>query len=217
MAIRQSDFARLCARRQWQQPAVFMAVYDATARRLGEPGQITARQLHRWRQPDPPCPRPSSQRVLEEMFGLPLEQLGFTLPAHRHTPPDPGRTPPQDTTPAHDARRPAPPLRFQVLGPVRAWCGTEALPEGRPQERALLTALLLRDGRTATASELIDAIWGQAPPAQALPALRTYASRLRKALGRRTLVSEAGGYAIALPEGALDLALSETYEALAAQ
>ncbi|WP_239590378.1 AfsR/SARP family transcriptional regulator [Streptomyces aureoverticillatus] len=218
MAIRQSDFARLCARRQWQQPAVFMAVYDATARRLGEPGQITARQLHRWRQPDPPCPRPSSQRVLEEMFGLPLEQLGFTLPAHRrHAPPGPDRIPTQDTDPAHDARRPAPPLRFQVLGPVRAWCGTEALPEGRPQERALLTALLLRDGRTATASELIDAIWGQAPPAQALPALRTYASRLRKALGRRTLVSEAGGYAIALPEGALDLALCETYEAQAAE
>ncbi|GGS25629.1 regulatory protein AfsR [Streptomyces aureoverticillatus] len=215
MATRQSVFARLCARRQWQQPAVFMAVYDATARRLGEPRRITVRQLHRWRQPDPPCPRPSSQRVLEEMFGMPLEQLGFTLPAHRHAPPGPGRTPAQDA--AHDARRPAPPLRFQVLGPVRVWSGTEALPEGRPQERALLTALLLRAGRTATASELIDAIWGQEPPAQALPALRTYASRLRKVLGRRTLVSEAGGYAIVLPEGALDLASCEKHEARAAE
>lgn len=216
MAARESVFARLCARRQWQQPAVFIAVYEATAGRLGEPRQITVRQVHRWRQPDPPCPRPASQRVLEEMFGMPLEQLGFTLPAHRRAPPGPGRTSAQDPAPGRTARRPASPLRFQVLGPVRVWCGTEALPAGRPQERALLAALLLRAGRTATASELIDAIWGQTPPAQALPALRTYASRLRKVLGRRTLVSEAGGYAIALPDGALDLTRCEQYEAQAA-
>nr|WP_125263017.1 BTAD domain-containing putative transcriptional regulator [Streptomyces alboflavus] len=217
MATQQSVFARLCARRQWQQPAVFIAVYDATAWRLGEPRRITARQLHRWRQPDPPCPRPSSQRVLEEMFGMPLERLGFTLPDHRRAPPGPGRTPARAEDPGRTAGRPASPLRFQVLGPVRVWCGAQALPEGRPQERALLAALLLRAGRTATASELIDAIWGQTPPAQALPALRTYASRLRKALGRRTLVSEAGGYAIALPDGALDLARCEQHEAQAAE
>nr|WP_241844955.1 BTAD domain-containing putative transcriptional regulator [Streptomyces silvensis] len=217
MATRESVFARLCARHRWQQPAVFMAVYEATARRLGEPHLITARQLHRWRQPDPPCPRPASQRVLEEMFGMPLEHLGFALPAHRQAPPGPDGTSARGTAPARDTRRPVPPLRFQVLGPVRVWCGDEALPEGRPQERALLTALLLRAGRTATASELIDAIWGQAPPAQALPALRTYASRLRKALGRRTLVSEAGGYAIDLPDGSLDLAECERHEAQAAE
>ena len=48
-------------------------------------------------------------------------------------------------------------LRFSVLGPVRAWLGDDPLPAGSPQQRALLAALLLRDGRTATASELIDA------------------------------------------------------------
>ncbi|MFK4071790.1 BTAD domain-containing putative transcriptional regulator [Streptomyces sp. NPDC029674] len=209
MAIRQSVFTRLCALRQWQQPAVFIRVYDATARRLGEPPRLTARQLHRWRQPDPPCPRPSSQRVLEEMFGMPLDQLGFTLPAHRHPPTGSGGTPAQGGA--------APQLRFQVLGPVRVWRGAQALPEGRPQERALLTALLLRAGHTATAGELIDAIWGQEPPDQALAALRTYASRLRKTIGRHTLASEAGGYAIAPPDGALDLAVCEKYEARAAE
>ncbi|MGW6062676.1 AfsR/SARP family transcriptional regulator [Streptomyces sp. NPDC055189] len=115
-----------------------------------------------------------------------------------------------------DQRRPAPgnapeELRphFSVLGPVRAWHGAEQLSMGSPQQRALLAALLLRAGRTATAHELIDALWGDEPPSQALAAVRTYASRLRKVLPAGVLVSESGGYAIAVAEGALDLSLAE--------
>ncbi|MFJ2259585.1 BTAD domain-containing putative transcriptional regulator [Streptomyces sp. NPDC087844] len=105
-------------------------------------------------------------------------------------------------------------LRFSVLGPVRAWRGAQALPTGSPQQRALLAALLLREGRTATAGELIDALWGDDPPSQALAAVRTYASRLRKILSPGVLVSESGGYAIRLSDnagggGTLDLALAQ--------
>ncbi|WP_241000018.1 BTAD domain-containing putative transcriptional regulator, partial [Streptomyces sp. Tu 4128] len=101
-------------------------------------------------------------------------------------------------------------LRFGVLGPVRAWRGEGALATGSPQQRALLAALLLREGRTATAAELIDALWGEEPPSQALAAVRTYASRLRKILDPGVLVSESGGYAVrGLAEGALDLAAAQ--------
>ncbi|MER6355216.1 BTAD domain-containing putative transcriptional regulator [Streptomyces sp. NPDC001634] len=101
-------------------------------------------------------------------------------------------------------------LRFGVLGPVRAWHGDELLPTGSPQQRALLAALLLREGRTATASELIDALWGDEPPPRALAAVRTYASRLRKILSAGTLVSESGGYAVRLRESrSLDLAAAQ--------
>ncbi|MFJ2771953.1 BTAD domain-containing putative transcriptional regulator [Streptomyces sp. NPDC087300] len=99
--------------------------------------------------------------------------------------------------------------RFSVLGPVRAWHGTEQLNTGSPQQRALLAALLLREGRTATAAELIDALWGDEPPSQALAAVRTYASRLRKVLPPGVLLSESGGYAVRVAEGALDLTAAE--------
>ncbi|MFB9579252.1 AfsR/SARP family transcriptional regulator [Streptomyces yanii] len=100
-------------------------------------------------------------------------------------------------------------LRFAVLGPVRAWRDDEPLASGSPQQRALLVALLLRDGRTATAAELIDAIWGDEPPSQALAAVRTYASRLRKILDPSTLISNAGGYAIRTRPDALDLTTAQ--------
>lgn len=117
---------------------------------------------------------------------------------------------PQQWRPGSEEEAVTVPLRFGVLGPVRAWRGEEALSTGSPQQRALLAALLLREGRTATAGELIDALWGEEPPSQALAAVRTYASRLRKVLDAGVMVSESGGYAIrGLPEGALDLAVAQ--------
>ncbi|MFD3455854.1 BTAD domain-containing putative transcriptional regulator [Streptomyces sp. NPDC058691] len=87
-------------------------------------------------------------------------------------------------------------LRFAVLGPVRAWRGGQPVPPGPPQQRALLGALLLRGGRPATAQELVDALWGEEPPPTALAALRSYAFRLRKALGPDALATVDGGYVL---------------------
>ncbi|WP_329428672.1 AfsR/SARP family transcriptional regulator [Streptomyces sp. NBC_01268] len=103
-------------------------------------------------------------------------------------------------------------VRFRVLGPVQAWRGGDPLPVGSPQQRALLVALLLRDGRTATVGELIDAIWGEDPPSQALAAVRTYAVRLRKILDPGVLVSDSGGYALRVAPDALDLGVARDLE-----
>jgi DNA-binding SARP family transcriptional activator/tetratricopeptide (TPR) repeat protein len=116
-------------------------------------------------------------------------------------------------------------LRFAVLGPVRAWRDDTELELGTPQQRAVLAILLLRRGRTATAEELVDALWGEEPPARAMTALRTYASRLRGVLEPErvarqkptVMVSEAGGYALRLPRAALDLTTFEDHATTAEQ
>ncbi|WP_037910560.1 AfsR/SARP family transcriptional regulator [Actinacidiphila yeochonensis] len=108
-------------------------------------------------------------------------------------------------------------LRFAVLGPVRAWRGDQVIRTGSPQQRALLAALLLRGGRTATAPELLDALWGENPPNTALAALRSYAFRLRKALGPGCLVTDSGGYSLRFAPDALDCAVVERLAAEAEQ
>jgi DNA-binding SARP family transcriptional activator len=75
-----------------------------------------------------------------------------------------------------------PQLRFELLGPVRAWHHDTELDLGSPQQRAVLAILLLSAGRQVTMDTLIDAIWGQAPPRAALGTVRTYISRLRRSL-----------------------------------
>ncbi|MET9178360.1 BTAD domain-containing putative transcriptional regulator [Kitasatospora aureofaciens] len=111
----------------------------------------------------------------------------------------------------------APALRFQVLGPVQAWLDDKPLSLGSPQQQAVLTTLLLHSGRPVTTQDLVDALWGERPPTQAVAALRTYVSRLRSVIEpqrevrRRAelLVSVADGYALRIPGEALDLSVFE--------
>ncbi|WP_037870346.1 AfsR/SARP family transcriptional regulator [Streptomyces sp. NRRL S-813] len=114
---------------------------------------------------------------------------------------------------------------FSVLGPVRAWRGDEELDLGSPQQRVVLAALLLRRGRLVTVGELIDAVWGDAPPSAAVSVLRTYVSRLRRVLepergaswSPRVVVSVADGYMAHVADGALDLGVFEQRVAEARQ
>ncbi|MFD8701485.1 BTAD domain-containing putative transcriptional regulator [Kitasatospora sp. NPDC059648] len=118
----------------------------------------------------------------------------------------------------------APALRFQVLGPVQAWLDGKPLSLGSPQQQAVLTTLLLHSGRPVTTQDLVDSLWGERPPAQAVAALRTYVSRLRSVIEpqrevRRPaelLVSVADGYALRIPGEALDLSVFEKLSAEAA-
>ncbi|RSN03496.1 SARP family transcriptional regulator [Nonomuraea sp. WAC 01424] len=104
-------------------------------------------------------------------------------------------------------------LRFAVLGPVRAWREGQELDLGTPLQRSILGMLLLREGRAVTPAEMIDAVWGEEAPPRALGALRTYVSRLRTVLepdrparSRPELLTSIGrGYALRLPQDALDL------------
>ncbi len=77
-------------------------------------------------------------------------------------------------------------LRFEVLGPVRGWLDDAELDLGSPQQRAVLAVLLLSRGWQVSIDGLVDALWGQDPPAAAHGTVRTYISRLRRGLGAAT-------------------------------
>ncbi|MFC4124315.1 AfsR/SARP family transcriptional regulator [Nocardia rhizosphaerae] len=104
-------------------------------------------------------------------------------------------------------------LKFAVLGEVRAWREATELDLGSRQQRALLAALLLRTGRSATVDELVADVWGENPPASATGALRNHILHLRRVLEPdraagtppTVLVSLGGGYALRVPAGCVDI------------
>lgn len=86
--------------------------------------------------------------------------------------------------------------------------------------RAVLVLLLAAEGRLVPADGLIDALWGEAPPASAAGTLQSYISRLRRSLEpdrapgtpARVLVSEGNGYRLVVDPDQVDL---HRFEALA--
>ena len=110
---------------------------------------------------------------------------------------------------------------FTVLGPVRAWHAGTELDAGSPQQRAVLTVLLLRQGTLVSTEDLIDALWDdQDLPASAASTARTYVWRLRRALeadatdGWR-IRSQNGGYQLDIADSQLDLAVFRHHVAAA--
>jgi len=98
-------------------------------------------------------------------------------------------------------------LRFEVLGPVRAWRGdgvTEEIELGPPQQRAVLAILLSQGGTPVSPDQLVAAVWGGAAPAGAIGMVRSYVSRLRRVLDAGVIESVGGGYAVRGPN--LDVA-----------
>jgi DNA-binding SARP family transcriptional activator len=81
------------------------------------------------------------------------------------------------------------------------------------RERALLVRLLVSPNQTVSTDRLIDDVWGDAPPDNALRALPVYISRLRKTLRAGGLdgavVTCAPGYVVRLEAGDLDTARFE--------
>lgn len=110
---------------------------------------------------------------------------------------------------------------FTVLGPVRAQRGSTEIELGSRQQRAVLAVLLLRENGHASLSELIEAVWGTAPPRTAGQTIRTYIHRLRKSLGpahdagTSFIVSAGDGYALRVSPDQLDLSVFRQRVAMA--
>jgi DNA-binding SARP family transcriptional activator/Flp pilus assembly protein TadD len=96
-------------------------------------------------------------------------------------------------------------VELRLLGPVGVWGNDRPVPLGGPRQRTVLAALALRAGRAVSVDQLIDAIWGQEPPATARKQVHARVSRLRQALGGR-IVTTHEGYVLHVEPDELDVA-----------
>ena len=76
---------------------------------------------------------------------------------------------------------------------------------GPPQQRALLALLLLSPNEVVSRDRLVDALWGERPPATATKLVQVYVSALRKVLVPGVLVTRAPGYVLQVEPDARDL------------
>ncbi|MCO1580642.1 tetratricopeptide repeat protein [Crossiella sp. SN42] len=102
-------------------------------------------------------------------------------------------------------------MRFGVLGPLAVWTAEGApVPVPGPEVRALLAALLAREGAWTPVPTLIDDLWQADLPANPVNALQIRVSRLRRALdaaepGARALIEyRADSYRLQAPTDAAE-------------
>jgi DNA-binding SARP family transcriptional activator/tetratricopeptide (TPR) repeat protein len=105
-------------------------------------------------------------------------------------------------------------LRFEVLGPLRAWRGDVSIDLGPVQQRVVLAVLLLQQNRPIGREQFVHLVWGDAEPRHVTNLLQRNISRLRSVLQlSRYPSAESGelawtdaGYVLTVPAGGLDLA-----------
>ncbi|NUT97307.1 MAG: SARP family transcriptional regulator, partial [Saccharothrix sp.] len=95
-------------------------------------------------------------------------------------------------------------MEFRVFGAVEAVADGVRLDLGHARQRSVLAALLVDLNHPVPAERLIDRVWGERPPLRAEGVLRTYVSRLRRALGS-AIGRRAGGYLLDAEPDDVDL------------
>ena len=103
-------------------------------------------------------------------------------------------------------------LEFRLLGPFEVSSGQRMILSGGGKRRAVLAVLLLSANQAVSVERLIDALWGETPPASAVNLVQGYVSDLRRTLepdrpprasGRRLVSSH--GYRLVVSEDECDL------------
>jgi YVTN family beta-propeller protein len=97
---------------------------------------------------------------------------------------------------------------FRLLGPLEVSDGTDPIRLAEGRQRSVLVLLLLHRNEAVASERLIDALWGEAPPARAAKMLQNHVGQVRRALrdrdGRR-LQTRGHAYALQVREGELDV------------
>ncbi|MBM0277744.1 BTAD domain-containing putative transcriptional regulator [Micromonospora tarensis] len=73
-------------------------------------------------------------------------------------------------------------LRFEILGPQRAWYVDREIDLGPGKQRAVLAVLLLSAGRPVSTGQIVEAVWPEDPPANGPNVVQKYVAGLRRVL-----------------------------------
>lgn len=106
-------------------------------------------------------------------------------------------------------------VRFSLLGGLRVARDGLEVDLGARQPRLMAAMLLARAGQPVAVSELVELLWGDAPPPTAVNVVHRHIGAIRRViepgLARRAegdwLIRKPGGYRIALPAESVDLLL----------
>jgi predicted ATPase/DNA-binding SARP family transcriptional activator len=99
----------------------------------------------------------------------------------------------------------APGPALSVLGPLSLHVDGRSVPLGGPLPRRLLGALMISRRATVSTDRLVEVLWGDDPPDNALASLRSYVSRLRLLLPSSARLDKAvPGYRLVLDPGTVD-------------
>ena len=85
-------------------------------------------------------------------------------------------------------------LRIQILGPLRIRSGGDEVNVGPSQQAKLLALLAARVGRPIGMTDLVDLMWGEAPPESAVNTIHKYVGSLRHLLEPRLPARQNGSY-----------------------
>jgi predicted ATPase/DNA-binding SARP family transcriptional activator len=98
------------------------------------------------------------------------------------------------------------PVRIGMLGPLEVYDDDDdSVALAGLRLRTLLIALALSPGRVVSTTRLVDAVWGDQPPAGAVNALQALVSRLRRALPGTRIELHPRGYLLMIDPDAVDV------------
>ena len=103
-------------------------------------------------------------------------------------------------------------LRFRILGPLEVTQDGVQLQLGGKQRQSLLVVLLLHANEPVASEQLIDELWGEAPPETAAKIIQNNVSQLRKLLRPGSLRTSGRGYLLEVEPDEFD---AQTFERLA--
>jgi DNA-binding SARP family transcriptional activator len=110
---------------------------------------------------------------------------------------------------------------FRLLGPLEVCKDGAAVPLGGVQQRALLALLLLAANEAVPRERVVDALWGERPPASAINSVQVQVHGLRRLLGAARIGTRGTAYVLLADPGEVDVlrfrhAVGEARSALAA-